>query len=102
MLVVRWLEALGYDVTYVRNLTDIDEKIIARAAELGEPIGAFTQRMIDRTSADYRTLRLRAPDHEPRATSYVAEMIALAEQLQASGIAYQEEDLFYAVRSFSR
>ena len=46
-VVVRWLEASGYRVTYVRNLTDIDDKIIARAGELGEPIGAFTQRMID-------------------------------------------------------
>ena len=99
-VVVRWLEASGYRVTYVRNLTDIDDKIIARAGELGEPIGAFTQRMIDKTNADYRALRLRAPDHEPRATEYVEEMIALAGELERESVAYHQGDLFYAVRNF--
>ena len=99
-VVVRWLEASGYAVTYVRNLTDIDDKIIQRAGELGEPIASFTQRMIDKTNADYAALRLRAPDHEPRATAYVAEMIGLAGELEAENVAYHSGDLFYAVRAF--
>jgi cysteinyl-tRNA synthetase len=99
-VVVRWLEATGYKVTYVRNLTDIDDKIIARAGELGEPIAQFTQRMIDKTNADYAALRLRAPDHEPRATAYVAEMIELARELEGEQVAYHQGDLFYAVRAF--
>ncbi len=99
-VVVRWLEASGYRVTYVRNLTDIDDKIIARAGELGEPIAQFTQRMIDKTNADYRALHLRAPDHEPRATAYVGEMIELASALESEAVAYHQGDLFYAVRRF--
>ena len=99
-VVVRWLEASGYRVTYVRNLTDIDDKIIARAGELGEPIASFTQRMIDKTNADYRDLGLRAPDHEPRATAYVGEMIELAGELESEQVAYHSGDLYYSVRAF--
>ena len=99
-VVVRWLEASGYQVTYVRNLTDIDDKIIQRAGELGEPIASFTQRMIDKTNADYAALKLRAPDHEPRATAYVSEMIELAGELESEDVAYHSGDLYYAVRSF--
>jgi len=100
-IVVRWLEACGLKVNYVRNITDIDDKIIARARELGEPIETFTERMIARTRSDYETLQLRQPDHEPRATEYVAEMLELAGDLVAGGYAYAEGDLFYAVRKFS-
>ena len=99
-VVVRWLEASGYHVTYVRNFTDIDDKIIARAGELGEPIATFTQRMIDKTNADYAELGLRAPDHEPRATEYVAEMIELGRELEAENVAYHSGDLYYSVRDF--
>ncbi len=99
-VVVRWLEASGYRVTYVRNHTDIDDKIIARAGELGEPIAAFTQRMIDKTNADYAGLGLRQPDHEPRATEYVSEMIELGQELERESIAYHAGDLFYSVRDF--
>ena len=99
-VVVRWLEASGYQVTYVRNLTDIDDKIIQRAGELGEPIGQFTQRMIDKTNQDYTELRLRAPDHEPRATAYVTEMIELAGELESEKVAYHSGDLYYSVRAF--
>ena len=99
-VVVRWLEACGYRVTYVRNITDIDDKIIARAGELGEPLGQFTQRMIDKTNADYAALNLRAPDHEPRATAYVDEMIKLAGELESEQVAYHSGDLYYAVRKF--
>ena len=99
-VVVRWLEASGYKVTYVRNLTDIDDKIIQRAGELGEPIAAFTQRMIDKTDEDYAALKLRAPDHEPRATAYVGEMIELAGELESEAVAYHSGDLYYSVRAF--
>ena len=99
-VVVRWLEASGYKVTYVRNLTDIDDKIIQRAGELGEPIAQFTQRMIDKTNADYAALKLRAPDHEPRATAYVGEMIELAGELESEAVAYHSGDLYYSVRAF--
>ena len=100
-VVVRWLEASGLRVTYVRNFTDIDDKIIQRAGELGEPIGMFTQRMIDKTNADYAELGLRAPDHEPRATEYVGEMIALGRELESQNMAYHAGDLFYSVRDFA-
>ncbi|GLS22050.1 cysteine--tRNA ligase [Labrys miyagiensis] len=99
-IVVRWLEASGFKVTYVRNITDIDDKIISRALELGEPIQAFTERMIARTRRDYEALKLRPPDHEPRATEYVPQMIELAGSLAQDGYAYAEGDLFYAVRKF--
>ncbi|MEO6715906.1 MAG: cysteine--tRNA ligase [Novosphingobium sp.] len=99
-VVVRWLEASGYKVTYVRNLTDIDDKIIQRAGELGEAIASFTQRMIDKTNEDYTALRLRAPDHEPRATAYVGEMIELAGVLESEQVAYHSGDLYYSVRAF--
>jgi len=99
-VVVRWLEASGYRVTYVRNFTDIDDKIIARAGELGEPIATFTQRMIDKTNADYAALGLRSPDHEPRATEYVGEMIALGQELERENVAYHAGDLYYSVRDF--
>ncbi|WP_298953733.1 cysteine--tRNA ligase [uncultured Methylobacterium sp.] len=100
-IVVRWLEASGLKVTYVRNITDIDDKIIARARELREPIGSFTERMIARTRDDYAALGLRPPDHEPRATEYVGEMLDLAGALVKGGYAYAEGDLFYAVRKFA-
>jgi len=100
-VVVRWLEASGYHVTYVRNFTDIDDKIIQRAGELGEPIATFTQRMIDKTNADYAELGLRAPDHEPRAIEYVEEMIELGRELEAENVAYHAGDLYYSVRDFA-
>jgi cysteinyl-tRNA synthetase len=99
-IVVRWLEASGLKVNYVRNITDIDDKIIARAHELVEPIGTFTERMIAQTRSDYEALKLREPDHEPRATECVPEMLELASELVAGGYAYAEGDLFYAVRKF--
>ncbi len=99
-VVVRWLETSGFKVTYVRNLTDIDDKIIERAGELGEPISVFTQRMIDKTNADYTALRLREPDHEPRATAYIGEMIELAGELESEQVAYHSGDLYYSVRAF--
>ena len=67
-VVQRWLRAIGYQVTYVRNITDIDDKIIRRAAENGEPIGALTERFIRYMDEDAAALGVQKPDHEPRAT----------------------------------
>jgi cysteinyl-tRNA synthetase len=99
-IVVRWLEASGYDVTYVRNITDIDDKIIERAQANGETIGALTGRMIQQMDMDFAALNLRVPDHEPRATQYVPQMIELVQTLEKEGLAYPSGDVFYAVRKF--
>ncbi|HEX5183232.1 MAG TPA: cysteine--tRNA ligase [Allosphingosinicella sp.] len=99
-IVVRWLEASGYDVAYVRNITDIDDKIIERAEANGETIGALTGRMIARMDEDFAALNLRVPDHQPRATAFVPQMIDLVETLEKEGLAYPSGDVFYAVRSF--
>ena len=101
-LVYRWLKARGLDVTYVRNITDIDDKIIRRAIENGEGIGALTDRFIAFMHEDADALGVQRPTHEPRATQYVPQMLALIEKLQASGLAYQaaDGDVNYAVRKF--
>jgi cysteinyl-tRNA synthetase len=101
-MVARWLRATGYDLTYVRNITDIDDKIIKRAAENGEPIQALTARFIDAMNEDFGALGIIRPDHEPRATEHVPGMIALIETLIANGRAYAAPngDVYYAVREF--
>jgi cysteinyl-tRNA synthetase len=101
-MVRRWLRASGYRVTYVRNITDIDDKIIRRAAELGEPVEALTGRFIRYMDEDAAALGVEQPDHEPRATRYVPQMIAMIEELQAKGLAYPAAsgDVNYAVRRF--
>ena len=101
-VVYRWLKASGYDVTYVRNITDIDDKIIKRAAEKGESIHALTQRFIDFMHEDERALGILPPDFEPRATQYVPQMLAMIAQLEKNGLAYQaaDGDVNYAVRKF--
>ncbi len=101
-MVVRWLRASGYDVNYVRNITDIDDKIITRALENQEPIAALTQRFIDAMHADAQTLNLIPPDHEPRATDYIAQMQGLIGRLIEREMAYQgaDGDVNYAVRQF--
>jgi cysteinyl-tRNA synthetase len=73
-MVTRWLRASGYQVSYVRNITDIDDKIIKRALENKEPIAVLTQRFIDAMHEDAKILGLLPPDHEPRATQYIAQM----------------------------
>ncbi|MCX7742139.1 MAG: cysteine--tRNA ligase, partial [Tepidimonas sp.] len=102
-VVQRWLKASGYRVTYVRNITDIDDKIIARALQNGETIRSLTDRMIAALHADADALGIERPDHEPRATDYVPQMLALIERLQAKGHAYRsaDGDVNYAVRSFA-
>ncbi len=101
-MVYRWLKASGYDVTYVRNITDIDDRIIKRAAENNESIHALTQRFIDAMHEDADALGVQRPDHEPRATQYVPQMLEMIEQLEKNGLAYQaaDGDVNYAVRKF--
>jgi cysteinyl-tRNA synthetase len=101
-MVYRWLKASGYDVTYVRNITDIDDKIIKRAAENGETILQLTDRFIAYMHEDADALGVQRPDHEPRATDFVPEMLDLIGQLEKRGLAYQagDGDVNYAVRKF--
>ncbi|MDB5839813.1 MAG: cysteine--tRNA ligase [Herminiimonas sp.] len=101
-MVQRWLRALGFDVTYVRNITDIDDKIIKRAVENGESISRLTQRFIDAMNEDAAALGVATPDHEPRATAYVTQMQGLIGQLERRGLAYRADDgdVNYSVRDF--
>ena len=98
----RWLTACGFDVTYVRNITDIDDKIIRRAAENRESIDTLTSRFIRAMDEDTAALGNLKPDIEPRATQNVPQMIALIRQLVDKGFAYQagNGDVFYSVRQF--
>jgi cysteinyl-tRNA synthetase len=101
-IVQRWLRASGYRVTYVRNITDIDDKIIRRAVENGESIGALTERFIGYMHEDERALGIQSPDHEPRATQFVPQMLTLIGALEERGFAYRSPggDVNYAVRRF--
>ena len=101
-IVQRWFKASGFDVTYVRNVTDIEDKIIKRAAENGESIHALTERFIGFMNEDATALGVQLPDHEPRATQYVDDMLAIIAQLEAKGLAYQasDGDVNFAVRKF--
>ena len=98
----RWLRASGFEVTYVQNITDIDDKIIARALKNGESISALTQRNIEAMQRDAAALGVQMPDHAPRATAYIPQMISLIEKLQANGLAYQgsDGDVNFSVRDF--
>jgi len=102
-IVQRWFRASGYALNYVRNITDIDDKIIRRAVENKEPIKALTERMIAEMHRDFDALGIERPDVEPRATDYVPQMLDLIESLEAKGLAYQADDgdVNYAVRKFS-
>ena len=101
-LVQRYLRARGYRVTYVRNVTDIDDKIIQRAAENGEDWAALARRFTIAMQEDCATLGLQIPDAEPRATDYIPEIIAMTATLIAKGYAYvaANGDVMYAVRKF--
>jgi cysteinyl-tRNA synthetase len=101
-LVQRWLRTSGFEVTYVRNITDIDDKIIKRAAENGESIAQLTQRFIDAMDQDAAALGVQKPDHEPRATAYVPQMLGIIEALEKNGLAYKSSDgdVNYSVRDF--
>ncbi|KRB84470.1 cysteine--tRNA ligase [Noviherbaspirillum sp. Root189] len=101
-MVQRWLRASGLDVTYVRNITDIDDKIIKRAVENKESISQLTQRFIEAMDEDAGALGVQKPDHEPRATQYVPQMLGLIEKLEQHGLAYKasDGDVNYSVRDF--
>jgi cysteinyl-tRNA synthetase len=101
--VQRWMRASGYAVNYVRNITDIDDKIIRRAVENGEPISALTSRFIAAMQEDAAALGVQPPDHEPRATQYVPQMLSLIGKLEQRGLAYRatDGDVNFSVRDFS-
>ena len=101
-VVQRWLKASGYKVTYVRNVTDIDDKIIKRAVENGETIRNLTDRMIHALHHDADALGIERPQHEPRATDYVPQMLHMIGTLAQKGLAYRSGngDMNYAVRKF--
>lgn len=101
-MVQRWLRASGMEVTYVRNITDIDDKIIKRAVENKETIKELTQRFIDAMHEDADALGVERPDYEPRATEYVAQMQDIITRLINNNYAYQADDgdVNYAVRNF--
>jgi cysteinyl-tRNA synthetase len=102
-MVSRWLRASGYDVTYVRNITDIDDKIIKRANDNGESITQLTQRFIDAMDEDSAKLGVIRPTIEPKATEFVEGMIKMIEALIEKGFAYVADngDVFYSVNSFA-
>lgn len=109
-VVQRWLRVSGLDVTYVRNITDIDDKIIRRAVENGETIRALTNRMVDALHQDADALGIERPTHEPRATDYVPQMLSVIDLLEQKGLAYQAAgaaaqggvgDVNFAVRKFA-
>ncbi|MGJ7492097.1 cysteine--tRNA ligase [Variovorax sp. ZT4R33] len=101
-VVQRWLRATGLDVTYVRNITDIDDKIIERAVKRGITIRALTDEMIALMHEDVAALGIEPPTIEPRATEYVPQMLGIIETLEQKGLAYRSPlgDVNYAVRKF--
>ena len=101
-VVYRWLRASGYRVTYVRNITDIEDKIIKRAVERGITIRALTDEMIAAMRRDIGALGIETPTHEPRATDFVPQMVGLIGRLEERGLAYRAAggDVNFAVRRF--
>ncbi|MGD9889283.1 MAG: cysteine--tRNA ligase [Halothiobacillaceae bacterium] len=101
-MVYRYLRHLGFETTYVRNITDIDDKIIKRAAENAEPIQVLTQRFIDAMHEDADALGCLRPSHEPRATEAIPEMLAMISTLIDKGYAYRADngDVYYDVSEF--
>jgi len=102
-VVVRYLRFAGWDVTYARNITDIDDKIINRANENGEPFTALTARMIDAQHEDERALGIAPPDLEPRATEHIDDIIAMVQILLDNHYAYAADngDVYYRVKRFA-
>ncbi len=101
-MITRWLRAAGLDVTYVRNITDIDDKIIKRATENNEPVEALTARFIQAMNEDAAALGVLKPDFEPRATEYIPQMREIIRRLEQKGLAYvaPDGDVNYSVRDF--
>jgi cysteinyl-tRNA synthetase len=102
-VVQRWLKASGYRLTYVRNITDIEDKIIRRSVENGETVRSLTDRMIAEMYRDFDALGIERPTHDPRATDYVPQMLEIVRTLEGKGLAYRSEsgDVNYAVRRFA-
>ncbi|MBI4189111.1 MAG: cysteine--tRNA ligase [Betaproteobacteria bacterium] len=101
-MITRWLRAAGFDVTYVRNITDIDDKIFKRATENNEPIDALTSRFIQAMREDAAALGVLKPDFEPRAAEYIPQMQEIIRLLEKKGLAYvaPDGDVNYSVRDF--
>jgi cysteinyl-tRNA synthetase len=101
-MVVRWLGTVGLNVTYVRNITDIDDKIIQRASDNNESIETLTDRFIRAMEEDAAALGVMRPSHEPRATQYVENMISMIDTLIAKGLAYHagNGDVYFSVHKF--
>ena len=101
-VVVRYLRFIGYDVTYVRNITDVDDKILARAVENKEPFTTVTERYIRAMHEDEATLSITRPDQEPRATAHIDQMISMIEKLLDSDHAYRADngDVYFSVSHF--
>ncbi|MDP8079187.1 cysteine--tRNA ligase [Phocoenobacter skyensis] len=101
-VVVRYLRYLGYDVKYVRNITDVDDKIIKRSLENNETCDELVERMVVEMHKDFDALNILRPDVEPRATQHIAEIIEMVERLISKGHAYVSEDgdVMFSVPSF--
>jgi len=101
-VVYRYLQRLGYDVTYVRNITDIDDKIIRRAIENGEEYGALTERFIEAMHEDAKAIGVLQPDIEPKATDNINEILEMISTLEQKSIAYGADngDVYYSVKAF--
>jgi cysteinyl-tRNA synthetase len=101
-VVYRYLQQLGYDVTYVRNITDIDDKIIRRAIENGEEYGALTERFIEAMHEDAKAIGVLQPDIEPKATDNINEILEMISTLEQKSIAYGADngDVYYSVKAF--
>jgi cysteinyl-tRNA synthetase len=101
-VIQRWLKASGFQVTFVRNITDIEDKIIRRAVENGETVRVLTDRMIAEMYTDFDALGIERPTHDPRATDYVPQMLDIVKKLEDKGLAYTTDggDVNYAVRRF--
>ena len=101
-VVARYLRYAGYDLTFVRNITDIDDKIIKRAAENDESCDSLTNRLIGEMHYDFDALNMKRPDHEPRATEFIAEIIQVVEKLIEKGFAYVADngDVMFEVSKY--
>jgi cysteinyl-tRNA synthetase len=100
-VVRRWLEASGFDVEFVRNITDIDDKMIRRAVENGESVRELAERMTQLMYADYDALGVLRPTHDPRATDYIPQMVEIVQLLERNALAYRADsgDVNFAVRA---
>jgi cysteinyl-tRNA synthetase len=101
-VITRYLRHIGYDVNYIRNITDVDDKIFVRAAENGEAYDVLTQRFIDAMHEDEAALSVVSPDQEPRATAYIQEIINMIQRLIENDYAYAADnsDVYYAIDKF--